>query len=149
MQMKELKPCHCGKLPVITRNAIIGAGFVVECDCGIKLFYSKEGYGFSTEKQAVETWNRYAQAVNEPLTLEQLRERIRKPVWIDGAYPNGWHICFGKRLRKRHGRAVINFGNGVFQFEDEYGKTWLAFRRPTEKSYDHAKSQNENKVMIY
>lgn len=72
-------------------------------------------------------------AENEPLTLEQLRETDGKPVWIDGEYPNGWRICYGKRPRKRRGREVINFGNGVLQFEDEYGKTWLAYRRPSRK----------------
>ncbi|BAL01916.1 hypothetical protein OBV_p-00610 (plasmid) [Oscillibacter valericigenes Sjm18-20] len=76
----------------------------------------------------------HAQTVNEPLTLEQLREMDGEPVWIDGEYPNGWRICYGKRHRKRHGRDVINFGNGVLQFEDEYGKTWLAYRRPLERN---------------
>jgi len=65
--MSELKPCSCGKTPEITRNAKLGVGFIVECDCGLKLYYSKAGYGFKTEKQAASAWNLRAQPANEPL----------------------------------------------------------------------------------
>ena len=68
---------------------------------------------------------------NEPLTIEQLRERDGEPVWI--ANPDALE----------YGRWGIV--DGVYQAEDDqvlmlrgdyschyYGKTWLAYRRPSE-----------------
>ena len=138
--MSELNPCQMSSYDAIKNlEELFGC---YKC-CPVTCESCAGGLAIAAIK--IESIRR-AQPPNEPLTLEQLRERIRKPVWIDGAYPNGWYICFAKRLRKRNGRAVINFGNGVFQFEDEYGKTWLAYHRPPEKNYDHVKNQNENKA---
>lgn len=68
---------------------------------------------------------------NEPLTIEQLREMDGEPVWI--ANPDALE----------YGRWGIV--DGVYQAEDDqvlmlrsdyschyYGKTWLAYRRPSE-----------------
>lgn len=66
---------------------------------------------------------------NEPLTLEELREMDGEPVWI--ASPDGWDTpCWMlvdveyELCREAHG--------GLAAFEN-YGKTWLAYRRKPEE----------------
>lgn len=66
------------------------------------------------------------QLPNEPLTLDELREMIGEPVWLDS-----WDI----------GRYDVFCGcttDGVFQFykfvlpAEDYGKSWTAYRRKPE-----------------
>lgn len=70
---------------------------------------------------------------NKPLTLEEIKHMNDQPVWIAwlelSQNYGHWRICYGLRARKRHGREVIDFGNGLLEFCDEYGKAWLAYRR--------------------
>ena len=66
---------------------------------------------------------------NEPLTLEQLREMDGEPVWvvsIDGEWASGWYVLAS---HSRYG--FIPKGRG-FLAADDFGKTWLAYRRPPE-----------------
>lgn len=66
---------------------------------------------------------------NEPLTLEELRARDGKPVWIyrleDG---QGWWII----ARISNTKVSSDYG-GWFGFDD-YGKTWLAYDRPPKEA---------------
>ena len=66
----------------------------------------------------------------QPLTLNELREMGGEPVYIQRIPYNfgEWHICHGERKYKRHGQAVISMGNGWLEIEEDYGKTWLAYR---------------------
>ena len=59
---------------------------------------------------------------NEPLTIEQLREMDGEPVWV-------------KQLK---GLSVCDTGSEDEDTpsEDDYGKTWLAYRRPPEGEVD-------------
>ena len=64
---------------------------------------------------------------NDPLTLEELRGMDGEPVWIarldDG---KGWWAI----ARFTSHRMTTDYG-GYFELDD-YGKTWLAYRRPLE-----------------
>lgn len=74
---------------------------------------------------------------NEPLTLEQLREMDGEPVYlVSYDYPQhtGWRIV---RLDPVINAPTLwdNEG-GYFDSRHEYGKTWLAYRRPPEGEED-------------
>ena len=66
---------------------------------------------------------------NPPLTLDELREMIEEPVWIESPdIPNrhGWAINYGLDPDVMH----IQYAELCL---DMYGKTWLAYRhRPEE-----------------
>jgi hypothetical protein len=65
---------------------------------------------------------------NEPLTLEQLKLMDGKPVWIEADTING---------RRNEYRVIVHCGSNCTEFvcsfshtlpNNEYGKTWLAYR---------------------
>ncbi len=62
---------------------------------------------------------------NEPLTLEQLREMAREPVYIVllNEHSSWWIVIRGVTKEK----LTTDYG-GWFALEN-YGKTWLAYRR--------------------
>lgn len=79
---------------------------------------------------------------NEPLTLEELREMDGKPVWCKWLLPEDRAIEQGKWF-------IVIFGDKAgleikrpaeygchFCKIDDYGKTWLAYRRPPEGEED-------------
>ena len=82
---------------------------------------------------------------NEPLTLEEL-SLFNDPVWIRrigdaDLSGDGWAIVEGPRCLTWHNRIPVSWGIQVWwpgsEVEDypkyeNYGKTWLAYRRPPE-----------------
>ena len=97
---------------------------MAECD-------ESGSYVFDLDVQALDMAITALSPPNEPLTIEQLREMDGEPVWI--ANPDALE----------YGRWGIV--DGVYQAEDDqvlmlrgdyschyYGKTWLAYRRPSE-----------------
>ena len=76
-----------------------------------------------------------AEAVNDPLTLEELRGMEGKPVWVVLTPSRTWELTgscwiivkwdYVDRL------AHIPYGT---MFDSDYGKTWLAYRRKPEGS---------------
>lgn len=71
---------------------------------------------------------------NDPLTLEQLREMDGGPVWAELLPPTagskaGWALAY-----TNHGcsAAQQRWTNWTLWY-DEYGKTWLAYRRKPEE----------------
>ena len=76
-----------------------------------------------------------AQTNNEPLNVEQLQEMIGEPVWVE--YSNGarqWHIV--KDVLDYAGILAIRWKDGGLESIQDYGKTWLAYRRPPEGEVD-------------
>jgi len=77
------------------------------------------------------------QTENKPLTLEELIEIDGEPVWITlpfNKYTGHWAICYGLRDRKKHGRELVDFGMGSYEYMDEYGEEWIAYRnKPKEE----------------
>lgn len=70
---------------------------------------------------------------NEPLTLEQLREMNEKPVWVQNLEEptkSQWRLLYWDR-----GKYLVLQGISVRGYLlEEYGESWLAYRRPPEVS---------------
>lgn len=80
---------------------------------------------------------------NEPLTLEELREMDGEPVWVqDLLIPkcSVWHFAI-----KHDGEIrlfdTVALGRGIVGYNattgENYGKTWLAYRRKPEQEEYH------------
>lgn len=68
---------------------------------------------------------------NEPLTIEQLREMDREPVWIVDVGPHKWYGP-GWAIVERDNCLVRTAKNWSTLFFERYGERWLAYRRPPE-----------------
>lgn len=65
---------------------------------------------------------------NEPLTLDEVRELGREPVYIVSLgedFDDGWQLCAGVEGGYAH---FLMFYHLLHL--NHYGKTWLAYRRP-------------------
>ena len=78
---------------------------------------------------------------NEPLTLEQLREMNGEPVWVKQL--KGLSVCdtdwavvdFWLEPDVKHYEIRVWWPGSEYEdtpSEDDYGKTWIAYRRPPE-----------------
>ena len=69
--------------------------------------------------------------LNEPLTLEELREMNEVPVWIQNLEEpakSQWRLLYWDR-----GKYLVLQGISVRGYlMEEYGESWLAYRRPPE-----------------
>ena len=79
---------------------------------------------------------------NEPLTIEQLREMDGEPVWCkwllpeDRAIEQGkWFIVISGDKAGLEIKRPAEYGCHFCKIDD-YGKTWLAYRRPPEGEVD-------------
>ena len=79
---------------------------------------------------------------NEPLTIEQLREMDGEPVWCkwllpeDRAIEQGkWFIVISGAEAGLEIKRPAEYGCHFCKIDD-YGKTWLAYRRPPEGTED-------------
>ena len=76
---------------------------------------------------------------NEPLTFEELREMDEEPVYVvpkdKPAHCGGWcGVTVWQRDRYSYVSLLRDADSG-WEFE-EYGKTWIAYRRPPEGGND-------------
>lgn len=76
---------------------------------------------------------RRAQPTNDPLTLDELREMNGEPVWIATKRDAGWDIV---NVSNTDGSPYLVYFQvyGHYLKVNDYGKTWLAYRRPPEGS---------------
>ena len=79
---------------------------------------------------------------NEPLTLDELREMGGEPVWCkwllpeDKAIEQGkWFIVISGDKAGLEIKRPAEYGYHFCKIDD-YGKTWLAYRRPPEGEED-------------
>ena len=79
---------------------------------------------------------------NEPLTIEQLRKMDGEPVWCkwllpeDRAIEQGkWFIVISGDKAGLEIKRPAEYGCHFCKIDD-YGKTWLAYRRPPEGTED-------------
>ena len=63
---------------------------------------------------------------NSPLTLDELREMGGEPVWYVRGECGWWRIL--DVICVSACEEFILFGDGLRDFLDDYGKTWLAYR---------------------
>ena len=73
---------------------------------------------------------------NEPLTLDEMNALDHEPIYVlhtGGKWTmNGWHIATASSYQN-HGRCDLEIDNGNTIIDmQNYGKTWLAYRRPPE-----------------
>lgn len=89
---------------------------------------------------------------NEPLTIEELRQMDGEPIWgkslINGK-PGEWFILRVVEMSKTWFIACAG-SEQVFGDKNNYGTTWLAYRRPPEvegepNGYERAEEKHENK----
>ena len=69
--------------------------------------------------------------INEPLTIEELREMDGEPVWIVDVGPHKWYGP-GWAIVDRDNCLVRTVKNWNAVFFESYGERWLAYRRPPE-----------------
>ena len=81
---------------------------------------------------AIAAWNRRAEPVNKPLTLDELKQMGGEPVWVvtlDGTDDSRWEIVVSAG---KCGIDLICVLNGVetsdYAAFDLYNDTWLAYR---------------------
>lgn len=68
----------------------------------------------------------------EPLTLEQMRDMVGKPVWVETSKRAEWCILWGYHGPEVIGRAMIFTTRTASKNQlpfTEYGKTWTAYAR--------------------
>ena len=72
---------------------------------------------------------------NEPLTLEELREMDGEPVWVvpkdKPTHCGGWCGVTVWKCDRYSYVSLLRDADSGWGFE-EYGKTWIAYRRPPE-----------------
>lgn len=132
---------------------------VVQCKkCGVRTVTHRQlpmERWQDVDRAAIEEWNTRApilsagkmemlEALNDPLTLEQLREMGGDPVYIiaKGMGIAEWNVIKGKdyitlsydqpTIGFKTVTEGIEFVNGRMFRIDSYGVTWLAYRRPPE-----------------
>lgn len=69
---------------------------------------------------------------DEPLTMEELREMVGRPVWTVTkgiSDPGRWELVIDAECEDR--LEMVDGQDGFYEIDtDSYGKTWLAYRRP-------------------
>lgn len=125
----ELKPCpFCGNLAEILDNG--AGGYKIMCtnfvSCPIETAY------LSSKKIAIRVWNNRTRP-NPPLTLEQLKNMQGEPVYIVPIKGKDWekHWSILKDGRVTATSMTVR-GRMYFHYLEDYGKTWLAYRRKPE-----------------
>ena len=139
--MNKLLPCpFCGNTATLFTTDEIGYlgndRFTVKCNscfCGTGHYAGPE--------QAKEAWSLRTQPENKPLTLDELREMVGEPVWLDAGEVSIGEQIVGRWeiLEKvtRVPREAFWFTRSKFGFTDfNHGKTWLAHRhKPKEEHH--------------
>ena len=149
--MSELKPCpFCGgeniavgsdKGTVYRHNTAFGDltrsvptvrwAYCVDCGCvaPAEKVNNFDGFYKPDEQEdalnrAISTWNRRAQSVNEPLTMEQLRNMDGEPVWLKDGIGEGWFLASAIVGEKIYFcEKSITVGEPI----TGCGKAWVAF----------------------
>ena len=68
---------------------------------------------------------------NPPLTLEELREMDGEPVWVVPL--NDFDILPANYLVNAYAEQIVVDKFGAYLDFEDYGKTWLAYRRRPEE----------------
>jgi hypothetical protein len=93
-------------------------------------------HSFQTKQSQIDIALHRAQPANEPLALDEMNALDHEPIYVlhtGGKWTmNGWHIATASSYQN-HGRCDLEIDNGKTTIDmQNYGKTWLAYRRPPE-----------------
>lgn len=135
--MDELKACpFCGGEAAVCQSHYNGKWFVACLDePEHNVGHFENGGRYLTKEEAVNEWNRRSASENKPLTPEELRKRLGKPVWmIDGAGNSAYGIvnCDGC-ADSDYGKWDIDFYN--MHGDGEHGlhrMGWIAYAHKSE-----------------
>lgn len=97
-----------------------------EYDCRMRILAKKEAATLAASVLR----SRQEMAPNDPLSREQLMQMDGEPVWIELIVDtvdqkNGWAICYFDSVSA----AVTQRWTTWTLWYEDYGKTWLAYRR--------------------
>lgn len=114
------------------RGVAVETGSLLCLGCGYERNCST--HGCNILRRAAERLEELAPPPNEPLTLEELREMDREPVWIErigdiSHKDSAWAFVNVER-------SICRTTDGSPAYFDFYGRGWLAYRRRPEEGKD-------------
>jgi len=91
---------------------------------GKKLYDDIQDYHRKIKEKIETPWHD-----NPPLTWEELKEMVGKPIWIDSeSCPGCWEII--ERYRDdSFWKECIETNDSILRFKDQFGDTWNAYRK--------------------
>lgn len=93
-------------------------------------YFAKFELGDTAIRQQETVTNR--NGLNEPLTLDELRQMDGEPVWIEDVGEYKWHGS-GWAIVDREHCLLRKASNGNPAFFERYGKGWVAYRQKPEE----------------
>lgn len=140
--MSELNPFECDLNLLNDRILNLSAGLATMPENGtmqVSKAFLTAILGYMEELLGM----RRTQPANDPLTLKELREiaessEFGSHIWVKEA---GTEFVYAAITDVVNGDGVVAVWNadGDWFVERDYGKTWLAYRRPPERSENDAK----------
>ena len=126
---EKLKKCpFCGGEAKIVRVMNDYPNYVIQCnECRLTTKW------YADKKELIKYWNTRAADENPALTIEELKQMNREPVWIN-SYSILHYLGEGVIEHDKDCFVAYYFGMDKGEFLDvaDYGKTWLAYRRKPE-----------------
>lgn len=91
------------------------------------LHYLKEYQKIEDEYEELKDWWAEEHAENEPLSWDELKGMVGKPVWVEGDRGNMWIIvgAFPRWMPDAFADSVPN----IWWKKEDLGKTWQAYRK--------------------
>lgn len=134
--MTELKKCpFCGGEAKIEWIPPL-CEYMIECQsCGMG---SDPSVSYEDKNTLIQMWNTRTSDENPALTIEELKQMNGEPVWISGK-SNTYSLLYylGEDVIGHEKDCFTSYYFGVNESEfldvEDYGKTWLAYRRKVEE----------------
>lgn len=120
--MDKLRECpFCGSEAVLEKPMEDYPNCLVRCkECRVSTAW------YAKLEDAIAAWNRRLEPENKPLTLDELKARDRRPVWISDGEFCGWTICKADSAKQVYFDDTLNLA----VYLKDYGKTWLTYDHP-------------------
>lgn len=124
-----------GKL-ITNLNELMEQDFIIwDNGCAQKVFH--KGWVCSWQikyaNRLIKSWQLYKAITdeNKPLTLKEIVCLKREPIYlvsIDEEFQDAWQLCIGVDKERLHCLGFFHF-----LWLRNYGKTWIAYRKPVNK----------------
>jgi hypothetical protein len=139
--MTNLEPCpFCGGKELYGIQRLDNANGRLAVYCGkCKTIFSFVGDKTTADNEESlsanikKKWNTRLTLPDKPLTIKELIEMKDEPVWVVFCFNKNsghWKVCHGLCDSEKHKREIIRFDIGDYEYIDEYGKKWVAYRNP-------------------